>query len=571
MEKLKRYLWPAGRLRWVAVGGYAATVLAVVIIVVLLLLLREISRPGEATAEFIPSSALVYSSVNLRPGLGQIDKAVEVGDLLRTRDFLDEEDDLLDEVEEETGIHPLDDVTPWLGTDATFAILDVDADEDKIEWVAMIQVREHDGVLDFVYRLLDYLEEELWTEFDEDDIGEAYAWIADDEDVVIGLTADYLLLADSEDTLEDILDNMESPPTRSLAGDEQFIAAREALPEGRVMFTYVQLEGHMDELEDFVDPWGDVETAWNWAAGNTPEYMAASLSFIDKGVRLDLVSEPASSSLSIDSVSEQLSADVVPDDTLFLLSYAGVTDLWDEMRDALEESDPWADEDLDELLEDLGEETGVDLERDIIESLTGEVSLAVMPGNVRISAENLDSDDVELDGVLNVLLLANLEDHRDVEDALESFTDWIEDAGYDTDSDSIGEYDAVTVNLDQFDEEVIEGYEAGYVITGSWLALGSSEGSLESFHDAAENETDSLGSADRFTDLLGMAPAPLHLLMYADVAGIVEMVVDGLDDDSLEEYEENVQPFMENLNVFLVAGSMTNERWRFTAALTLKE
>ena len=494
-----------------------------------------------------------------------------MGDLLRTDDFLDQEDDLLDEVEEETGIHPLDDVTTWLGTDATFAILDVDADEDKIEWVAMVQVSDQDGALDFVYKLLDYLEDELWTEFDEDEIGDAYAWVADDEDVVIGLTADYLLLADSEDTLEDILDNMDSPPARSLADDEQFIAARQALPEGRVMFTYAQLEDHMDELEDFVDPWGDAETAWNWAAGNTPEYMAASLSFIDKGVRVDFVSEPASSSLSIDSVSEQLPADVVPDDTLLLLSYAGVTDLWDEMRDALEESDPWADEDLDELLEDLEEETGVDLEGDVIESLTGEVSLAVMPGDVRIAAEGLDPDDVELEGVLNVLLLANLEDHRDARDALESLTDWIEDEGYDTDSDSIGEYDAVTLSLDQFDEEVIEDYEVGYVITGNWLALGSSEDSLESFHDAAENERDSLSSADRYTDLLDMAPVPLHLLAYADVAGIVEMVVDGLDDDSLEDYEDNVQPFVENLDAFMVAGSLTGERWHFTVAMTLRE
>ena len=129
----------------------------------------------------------------------------------------------------------------------------------------------------------------------------------------------------------------------------------------------------------------------------------------------------------------------------------------------------------------------------------------------------------------------------------------------------------MTLSLDQFDEEVIEDYEVGYVITGSWLALGSSEDSLESFHDAAENERDSLSSADRYTDLLDMAPVPLHLLAYADVAGIVEMVVDGLDDDSLEDYEDNVQPFVENLDAFMVAGSLTGERWHFTVAMTLRE
>ena len=63
---------------------------------------------------------------------------------------------------------------------------------------------------------------------------------------------------------------------------------------------------------------------------------------------------------------------------------------------------------------------------------------------LRVQAVGLGLGDVELEGVLDVLLLANLEDHRDIEDALESLTDWIEYAGYDTDSDSIGEYDAVT-------------------------------------------------------------------------------------------------------------------------------
>ena len=116
---------------------------------------------------------------------------------------------------------------------------------------------------------------------------------------------------------------------------------------------------------------------------------------------------------------------------------------------------------------------------------------------LRVQADGLGPGDVEPEGVLDVLLLANLEDHRDIEDALESLTDWVEDAGYDTDSDSIGGYDAVTLSLDQFDGEAVEDYEAGYVITGSWLALDSSEDSLESFHDAAEGEAGSLDSADR--------------------------------------------------------------------------
>ena len=498
--------------------------------------------------------------------MGQIDKAVEVGDLLRSDEFTDEEDDLLDEVEEETGIHLLDDVTPWLGTDITFVLLDLDEEEDLLEWALMVQVKDQDEAFDFVEKLREYLEDELSTDFDEDEIGGADVWIADDEDLAIGLTDDYLLLTDSENTLEDMLDNIDSPPTRSLAVDEQFIAAREALPEGRVMFVYAQIENTLEDIQDIVDPWGEIDEVWNWAEGNTPEYVAASLSFIDRGMRFDIVSESASRSLSVDSESDLRSAEVVPEDTLFLLSYAGVTDAWDEFRDTLEDSDPWAAEDFDEFLDDLEDETGVRLEEDVIESLTGEVSLAVMPGDVRFS-----DDDAILDGVIEALFLASLEDPSGIEDALESLTDWIEDEGYDTNRDSIGNYDAVTLGLDQFDEDVLEDYEAGYMITDDWLALGTSVESLELFHDTAEGDTGSLSSADKYSDLAGLAPAPLHFLIYADIAGILEMVEDGLDGDALDDYEENVSPYVENLDAFIIASSLTDERWHFTVALTLQE
>ena len=566
MTNLRRFLWPGGRLRWVAIAGYLVVVVVIVVVILLLLLLQEISRPGEATAEYIPSNALVYSSINLRPGAGQINNARLVGDLLRSDDFMDEEDDLLDDVEDETGIHPLDDVTSWLGTDVTFALLDLDEDEDLIEWTLMVQISDREEADDFVEKLLEYLEDDLYTEFDEDEIGAADVWIAEDEDVAIALTDEYLLLADSEDTIEDMLDNIDSPPTRSLAEDEQFIAAREALPEGRVMFVYAQVEDYLEEFQDIVDPWGDADSVWNWAESNTPEYVAASLSFIDKGVRFDVVSEAASSSLSLDSESELGSAEAVPEDTLFLASYTGVTDAWEEFRDTLEDSDPWAAEDFDEFLDDLEDETGVDLERDVIESLTGEVSLAIMPSDISISA-----DAGELEGVIEALFLASLDDPRGIENALESLTDWIEDEGYDTDRDAVGNYYAITLNLDQFDENLIEDYEVGYIITDDWLALGSSIESLEAFHDADGDGTGSLNSAVKYSNLAKLAPIPLHLLIYADIAGIVEVVVDGLDEDALEDYEDDVRPYVENLNAFMLASSLTDERWHFTAALTLQE
>ena len=493
-----------------------------------------------------------------------MDRAFEVGDLLRTGDLIDERDDLMEEVEDETGIHPLDDVTPWLGTDITFAVLD--ADEDEVRWVLMAQVSNRDAAADFVEDLLDYIEDEYYTDFVEYEMGGADVWVADDEDVAVGLTDEYLLLTDGEETMEDMLDNLDSPPSRPLAEDELFIAARESMPEDRVMFLYAQVEDNFGLTEDILDLYGETETVWNWFDSNAPEYLAVSASFIDKGLRVDVVAEAASRSLTIDSETQLQAADVVPEETIFLLSYAGMRDAWDELRDTLEESDPSTAEEFDQFLEDLEDETGVALEMDVVESLTGEVSLALLPSDIRFSAY-----DGELDGVIDALLIAGLQDSEGIEDAMDSLTDWIEDNEIDTDRESVGDYDAVTIEMDQFNEGLLEDYEAGFVITDEWLAMGTSLDSLEAFHESAEGGSNSLKSADKFSDLINIAPSPLHLLLYADIAGIVEMVEAGLEEDELDDYRSDVQPFVENLNSFMVASSLTEERWHFTAALTLQE
>ena len=66
--------------------------------------------------------------------------------------------------------------------------------------------------------------------------------------------------------------------------------------------------------------------------------------------------------------------------------------------------------------------------------------------------------------------------------------------------------------------------------------------------DADGGDTRSLSFADKYSNLAELAPIPLHLLIYADIAGIVEVAADGLDEDALEDSEQDVQPFVENLN-----------------------
>ena len=477
-------------------GGALLIVAAVVVVVVVLLLLRGMSRPGEVTARFLPANTQVYISVNLRPGPEQMGLARKVIDRLQTDDFLDRRDDLLGDAEDETGIHFLDDVTSWIGTDVSLALLD--AGPDRLEWVLLAQVNDRESAADFIYDLADFLEGELNTEFVADRRRGVDLWVTG-EDLAVALTGEYMLMADSEDTIDEMLDNLESPPSRPLGDSRAFLEARESLPAERVMFMFVQAA---DVLETLVDAVGlyeeEEEEVLRQAQRNTPEYVAASASFVDNGIRFELVGDTPSRAFTLDGVNRLDSAEALPMDTLVLFSAVGVDQAWEELRDSIENLDPDSQNDFEGFLEDVEDELGVDLERDVIDALTGEVAFALLPSDL---VGFLGGGPAS--GVVEGLLLAGVRDARSIMNALDTFADALEDEGFDIDRDSLGEYEVVTTRAD----DILGGdYEPGYVVTEEWAVLGSNFDGLEAFYEAVSGETDTLGSKAEFRELARGGP-----------------------------------------------------------------
>ena len=542
-------------------GGALLIVAAVVVVVVVLLLLRGMSRPGEATARFLPANTQVYISVNLRPGPEQMGLARNVIDRLQTDDFLDRRDDLLDDAEDETGIHLLDDVTSWIGTDVSLALLD--AGPDRLEWVLLAQVNDRESAVDFIDDLADFLEDELNTEFVADRRRGVDLWVTG-EDLAVALTGEYMLMADSEDTIDEMLDNLESPPSRPLGDSRAFLEARESLPAERVMFMFVQAE---DVLETLVDAVGlyeeEEEEVLRQAQRNTPEYVAASASFVDNGIRFELVGETPSRAFTLDGVNRLNSPEALPMDTLVLFSAVGVDQAWEELRDSIENLDPDSQNDFEGFLEDVEDELGVDLERDVIDALTGEVAFALLPSDLGGFLGGSPAS-----GVVEGLLLAGVRDARSIMNALDTFADALEDEGFDIDRDSLGEYEVVTTRAD----DILGGdYEPGYVVTEEWAVVGSNFDGLEVFYEAVSGETGTLGSKAEFRELTEAVPEPLHYLLYADIAGVLEMVEDALDDETAKEYRQEVKPLVDQLSAFMLAVSVTDAEIRLSATLTLHE
>ena len=549
---------------WVGVG---LGLVALVIVGLVIFLLTTLSQPGERTARFLPARAPAYVSVNLRPGVSQLNKARQVISRLEATDAFDERDDLLDEFEDDSGIHILDDVTDWLGTDVSFALLD--ADMDRPEWIVMVQISDRAAADDFADDFAEYLEDELYTEFDTDDYRGVDLWVASDEPVALGLSDDYLFMADSEDTIEDMVRNMESPPENSLDRSESFVAAQQMLPDERVFFAFAQVDELTDFYEEAIDPYGDMGDVMREIRRNVPDFLAASVSFIDDGVRMDLAYETPSGSFSFDTSDSVSIAGVLPADTLAVYSSNGIHEGWEQVRDTIEDFDEDVADDFDDWLDDFEDQVGYDLELDVISALSGEIAMALLPSDVN---PDLFSGGIEEGGTIEALVLIGLEDSMRIEDVLDEMVDWLEDETDEirTDRDPLGDYEAVSFRIDD-DAFLRTDYEPSYVVTEDWAVGASTFDSLEAFHDVLTGDADSLDSADTYRNIVSNAPDPLHVLLYADIAGIAELLEDALDDRDLDDYEDNVRPFAEVLQDFMFAGSVTEEKVHFTAALTLAE
>ena len=534
----------------------------IVIGVFIIYLRLATAGPSEVTARYIPSTAPLYVSVNLRPGLSQIRKAQKVISTMQTEEVVERRDEFLDNLEDETGIHFLDDVTPWLGKHVSAALLDDDL--DRPEWIVMVQITDRKAAAEFLDDLVDYAEENLLADFHQDDDEGIDYWVDSYISLAIALTDEYMLIGDSRDTVEDIAGYIESPPSKPLMDDATFIAARRMAADPRTAFVFARTEDLVNDMMSLGNGFGilplDIDDV-------IPEFVVASSSFVDNGIRLDAsFIPPEDSDEPTDSV-PITSHEVLPADTLLMVGSTGLIAAWETTTDSIRDIDPGLSDEFDDFLAQVDDEFGVDIERDVIDAMSGEMALALLPSEVN---SRLLSGEGGFDWTVEMLLLAGLRNPDSIEDALDILVDELEDSGIEVNRQSLGDYEAVRVRLDRgwlFDTD----YEPGYVVTEEWLAGGSTAESLELFHQTLSGEYDSLGEVDRFEPLIDLAPDPLHFLLYADVAGLLGLVEDALPSDMRRSYRRDVRPFVENLRAFMLAGSTTAEEMRVTAVLTVVE
>ena len=544
------------------IGGAVLTGLVVVGVVATVLLVRpDLGRPGEVTAKFLPGDTQVYFTINLRPGAGQLSKAKKISSIFRdTSGFDGRRGELLDDLDNETGIDFMDDVLLWIGKDVTLALLDTDS-QSKPDWVLLLQTKDWAASVNFLQSWVQYLEDQMETVFDDRAYRGAIIYSEKDDELSFGVTREYVLFGSREGVIKKTIQALELPPSRPLSQDEIFLKVLDQLPSERFMLMFVRNDNSYLDIAktgfEFLERFTE----------SVPGLLGMSGSFIDQGIRLDLYSDTPSELVLVTSRNHLNTAMALPEDTLFMVSGVGAPESWQRFRDQLEEQEDYRAERIDSALDELDKETGINLERDVIEQLVGEITLALLPGALRFE-ENLSAFE---SGAIEVLLVAELGDSSGLKRALGMLVDFVEDVlAVGIHREDIGGYEAVTLDLSG-QGGIVEEYSPGYLFTEDFIALGTTAGALQQMADALDKKAPSVRSAPEFSRLISMAPDNASLVAFADVAAIIDMVVDALPPGTRSRYEDDLRPFLEPLNTFFAAATVSDERTTTTLVLTVRE
>jgi hypothetical protein len=578
------------------VGSIVGVLVIAIIAVVALAYFGVIPVPGlggskpENTAQYFPDDVLAYSWFTLNPGGGQRAEMLDIWERFDELDgFHDAVQDLLDELREETNIDFEEDILPWIGPDMSAALLDIGSFDPSA--VAIVGVRDASAAADFMDLLIDYGEEE-GSDFIDDSEGDFDIWLDSNNEGHFALSNNWLVVATDEDALFDTLDMISGNGGRSLANNPDFQEAQAALPDRRFASVYADYAGIGDEL-GAGSGFGLIPYGVDSFGIETPEWVAMSFQWVDRGLVVDMVS-PTTTDSGLEIADLDNPARVLPADTLGFVASAfdpsvdnwrnalgdyPVGDLW-FLAEALDEidyglsdfgvggltvdpDDSLADV-LDTVIDVVANATGVDLELDFMDYLGGEIIIGVREFDFQEVA-----DDPETKAVDAMAMISYRSDsQRDLQDTMDVVVELVEEYSFGVVSaepvDVGAEDDAIVLNLDALGFSDIA-YSPGYVLHDGYMTLASTEDALVTIVDVQNGDADSLTSDGEYQRAIG------HIIGIRQGMGYVnfQLIIQYLDPDELDMDFDEFEILETGLGGAAFGAHQGEEYSRFSFVVTL--
>lgn len=490
-----------------------------------------LNRPSEdAAVQLIPADAYLYGNLFIGPST---DQKQALDDLLSnfpkiesTDQAIDRLTGLLDEELQQIGLSYDDDVEPWLGDQVAFFLSGTELDPP--EGAALLETTDPDAAADAI----DQVRESEGGEAPEEKSYNGFNYTlegSDDENPgAIGFVDNFLVFG-TEDGFKAVVDASEDE--EGLTDTDEYQVAFDGLDDQNILSLYVN-QGRLFEL---LEEGGDLGSDENEFLDAFPGLAEGGSSAFVLSARADGVAFEFSSPVLEDEELSGLTSALLGTDLIETLPAdswlaIGIPQLGTLVQDimGLANEVPNADESFDEAQDAFSDETGLDLQNDVLDWV-GDTALFVQGTNFQ-----------EIGGGL----IVESGDPEATAAALVKVRELVETEGVPTEDAARGDYEGFSVQ---------EGLPAPlYALAADRFIVTYGDRATEDAIDPDET----LGDDETFQaaeDALGDGYSPS---IYVDFDGMVALIEFGrtFSGASEDSYEEEVKPWLDPIS-FVVSGS----------------
>ena len=543
------------------VGALAGLLLLVMALVLIdpfnLNLLGRFSGGYNAAATALPKNTDVFIGVNLLTvdqelvqGWGETFEEASTGTNLARDMGLEQNgfDDFLNELDREWGITFEEDILPWIGQYAGVGIMDMDFDSygepEKIEWLMVVESRNNTAAEAFIDKFVDAWEENDNADFDKDTYQEITIYDLntdyDFDQLALARSGNLVLVGSGSDAIKM---GINSQGEQALADSDAYREAIKQLPADRTATFYID-PGLMEEVTSSVDDtgFGNVDLPTNGFGGT-----AVSVSLLEEGLRLDMVSTFNSSQLSqaqqdmLNAKYDPRAASMAPENTLIYLAGNRPDLSWLILSKII--SDAIGRADFHDSMQMFDRTFGFDPDEELFPLFDGEWAVGVVPTSHSLLAAE---EGINMGG----FLLLESSDTAVLNDLAKDANRNIEDQGVRIDETQDGRRTTYEL-INSYNETPM----LAYGLDDDYLVIATGEDEIDEVLGSGEKLADN----GRFQQTWELFPKGMNPALYMNVTEFMEAMTDTVY-ESEQEYYEDVAAVVSPIPV-IASASESNENY----------
>lgn len=456
---------------------------------------------------------------------------------------------LFDEAQEELSEGAIDfetDILPWVDNEIAFAVptmstLAFDAEGENPGFQLLIASRDAEASEAFLEKSFTSQAEQRGSAFEKKEHNGVSYWYLPaageaEEDSVAALFNGFVIMTNSEALLANTID--QSDADSSLADNESFKNMMEILPSNRVMFGIFNASSLIAESSE-VSGFDDEIPTELLEQAEALDVIGMALTLQSDGIQIDTAQQYDPQKLS-ESTRNMLNQPAnpnevlnrIPAETLFFANGNNLNQIWQQMREQLAVLP-----DFEQTLSSMEQETGINLDEDIFNWMTGEFALVLR--------EVSPSEPIPVEGYLLI--------GTDDTDAAQSGIDQLEslltnDIGIPITPETISGTDVSVINNPSTNESV-----AAFGFLSDLFVLGIPAASITTVVEAPNQ---AITSDPHFNAISNRLPNENTGYFYVNLEGVRELGESNLSGTEREEYDTNVQPFLEPIRAIGATSQM---------------